>query len=84
MVDAAGIVHRREVKAGAYAEDGVPIESGLRPDEWVVAAGAHLMRDGEKVLPIDRDNRPVRIESTTSGKSDATGKPAAPAPASAG
>ncbi len=84
VVDAAGIVHRREVKAGAYAEDGVPIQAGLRPDEWVVAAGAHLMRDGEKVLPIDRDNRPVRIESTTSGKSDATGKPAAPAPASAG
>jgi multidrug efflux system membrane fusion protein len=25
----------------------------------VVAAGVHLLREGQKVRPVDRDNRPV-------------------------
>jgi multidrug efflux system membrane fusion protein len=54
-------VHRRRIAIGAYAEDGVPVLSGLSADEWVVAAGAHLLLEGEQVLPIDRNNRPVAI-----------------------
>jgi multidrug efflux system membrane fusion protein len=61
VVDARGVVHLRPIETGAYGEDGVPVRAGLRPDEWVVAAGAHLLRDGEQVLPIDRDNRPVHV-----------------------
>jgi multidrug efflux system membrane fusion protein len=38
---------------------------GLRGDEWVVSAGVHLLREGERVLPIDRDNRPVRIGASS-------------------
>ena len=49
------------VQTGAYAEDGVPVLSGLKPTDWVVAAGAHLLRQDEKVIPVDRDNRPVRL-----------------------
>lgn len=49
------------VRTGAYTEDGVPVLSGLKPTDWIVAAGAHLMREGEKITPIDRDNRPVRV-----------------------
>ena len=49
------------VRTGAYGEDGVPVLSGLAPTDWVVAAGAHLLRDGEPVAPVDRDNRPVRL-----------------------
>ncbi len=49
------------ITTGAYGEDGVPVLSGLRPDDWVVAAGAHLLLDGEKIQPIDRDNRPVAL-----------------------
>lgn len=49
------------VRTGAYLEDGVPVLSGLKPTDWIVAAGAHLLREGEKVTPIDRDNRPVRL-----------------------
>jgi multidrug efflux system membrane fusion protein len=49
------------VRIGGYAEDGVPVLSGLKPTDWIVAAGAHLLREGEKVTPIDRDNRPVRL-----------------------
>jgi multidrug efflux system membrane fusion protein len=54
-------VHLRRIAIGAYGEDGVPVLSGLRGDEWVVAAGAHLLLEGQKVTPIDRDNRPVAM-----------------------
>jgi len=54
-------VHRRRIAVGAYGENGVPVLSGLRADEWVVAAGAHLLVEGEKITPIDRDNRPVAL-----------------------
>jgi len=27
----------------------------------VVAAGGHLLREGQKVTPVDRDNRPVAL-----------------------
>ena len=49
------------IRTGAYGEDGVPVLSGLKPTDWVVAAGAHLVLEGEKIAPIDRDNRPVRL-----------------------
>ena len=61
VVDARGVVHRTPVTIGPYGEDRVPVLSGLARDAWVVAAGAHLLREGETVAPIDRDNRPVRI-----------------------
>ena len=54
----------RTVQTGAFGEDRVPVKSGLRADEWVVAAGGHLLRDGQKVQPVDRDNRPVLKAAT--------------------
>jgi len=33
----------------------------VRAEDWVVAAGGHLLREGQKVAPVDRDNRPVVI-----------------------
>jgi multidrug efflux system membrane fusion protein len=54
-------VHLRRIAVGAYGEDGVPVLSGLRADEWIVAAGAHLLLEGEKIAPIDRDNRPAPV-----------------------
>ena len=59
-------VHLTPVTLGAYGENGVPVLSGLRPTDWVVAAGAHLLLEGEPVLPIDRDNRPVRVGDAAS------------------
>lgn len=50
----------RPVQAGAYAADGVPVASGLRAGEWVVAAGGHLLREGMSVRAVDRDGRSVR------------------------
>lgn len=54
-----GRVHARPVKLGVAGEDSVPVVSGLAPGDWIVAAGGHLLRDGQAVAPVDRDNRPV-------------------------
>lgn len=64
-------VHLTNVTIGPYGETGVPVLSGIGPEDWVVAAGAHLLLEGEQIAPIDRDNRPVRI-----GESGSATKPA--------
>lgn len=58
---ASSRVHLRPVQTGAYGEDGVPVLAGLKPTDWVVSAGAHLLLENERVAPVDRDNRPVRL-----------------------
>jgi multidrug efflux system membrane fusion protein len=52
-------LHLTPVRLGAWNEDRVPVLSGLHANDWVVAAGGHLLREGEVVSPVDRDNRPV-------------------------
>ncbi|MGY1426603.1 efflux RND transporter periplasmic adaptor subunit [Lysobacter sp. A289] len=47
------------VSVGAYGSQTVPVLDGLDPDAWVVAAGGHLLREGQTVRPVDRDNRDV-------------------------
>lgn len=59
VVDAGGVVHRRPVRLGGYGADSVPVLDGVKAGDWVVAAGGHLLREGEKVAPVDRRNRPV-------------------------
>ncbi len=49
------------VRAGAYAEERVPVLSGLAADDWIVIAGGHLLREGQPVAPVDRQNRPVQL-----------------------
>jgi len=52
-------VHLATVQLGAYAEDAVPVLGGIDANAWIVAAGGHLLREGQLVAPVDRDNRPV-------------------------
>lgn len=47
------------VTLGQFGAETVPVISGLNGGEWIVAAGAHLLSNGMKVQPVDRDNRPV-------------------------
>jgi multidrug efflux system membrane fusion protein len=47
------------VKLGPYAEDRVPVLSGVSPDAWIVVAGGHLLRENQLVEPVDRQNKPV-------------------------
>lgn len=60
VIDPATLVlQRTPVQLGAFGAETVPVTSGLPAGSWIVAAGAHLLRDGQKVTPVDRDNRPV-------------------------
>jgi multidrug efflux system membrane fusion protein len=48
----------------------VSLLGGVDANAWIVAAGGHLLRDGQLVAPVDRDNRPVLAPSrnATAGK----------------
>jgi multidrug efflux system membrane fusion protein len=60
VVDPAShALHSTPVRLGAFAEESVPVLGGVDASDWVVAAGGHLLREGEVVLPVDRDNRPI-------------------------
>ena len=49
------------VETGAYGAETIPVLSGLQADTWVVAAGTHLLREGQTVIPVDRQNRQIEI-----------------------
>lgn len=61
VVDAkSSTLKLQPVEVGAYGPESAPVKRGLDADAWVVAAGGHLLRAGQKVTPVDRDNRPVQ------------------------
>lgn len=49
------------VHTGAYREDSVPVLEGLSANDWVVAAGTQVLREGQKVRPVDRRNRLISL-----------------------
>src|SRR5690606_29585948 len=53
------VVHLQPVMLGAYGTEQVAVPEGLADDAVVVAAGGHLLREGQRVRAVDRDNRPV-------------------------
>jgi multidrug efflux system membrane fusion protein len=57
---ATGVARLRPIQVGPFDADATPVLRGVRATDWIVAAGGHLLRDGQKVQPVDRDNRPVR------------------------
>lgn len=57
----ANKVQRRLVRVGAYGDDRVPVLEGLSASDWVVAAGVQVLREGQQVRPVDRDNRNVEL-----------------------
>lgn len=52
-----------QVSLGAYGRDTVPVLSGLAPSDYVVIGGVHLLRDKQKIRPIDRENRTVTVRA---------------------
>lgn len=58
-------LQRRFVSIGTYGRDSVPVLSGLNRDDWVVVGGVHMLHEGQKVSPVDRDNRPVTAAPAT-------------------
>ncbi len=46
---ASGVVAPREVRLGRVTAAGITVEEGLEAGEWVVVAGVHSLRSGQKV-----------------------------------
>lgn len=47
------------VRLGPFAEATAPLLGGVPAEAWIVAAGGHLLREGQVVAPVDRQNRPI-------------------------
>lgn len=60
-VSADSTVKRVPVQLGPYGQESVPVLEGLSATDWVVAAGGHVLREGEPVRPVDRNNRVVNL-----------------------
>ena len=58
-------IHKVPVTLGAYGRDSVPVLSGLNANDYVVIGGVHLLREKQKIQPIDRENRAVKIQAGT-------------------
>ena len=56
------------VRVGPLGQESVPVLSGVRATDWVVAAGGHLLREGQVVAPVDRENRPVAARAAAAAK----------------
>src|SRR4249919_1903342 len=52
------------VQLGAFGEANAPVLSGVNPGAWIVTAGGHLLREGQVVAPVDRENRPIAMAAT--------------------
>ena len=61
--ESIGVLHLQPVQLGPYAEDSVPVLSGITASDWILAAGVHLVREGQRVTPVDRDNRPIPFDA---------------------
>ncbi|MCJ8170035.1 efflux RND transporter periplasmic adaptor subunit [Atopomonas sediminilitoris] len=58
---ATSTVKKTAVRVGIFGERQVPVLEGLSAADFVVAAGVQLLRDGQKVKPVDRANRPLSV-----------------------
>ena len=61
IVGADNTLKKAPVRVGAFGEKTVPVLEGLSSSDWVVAAGVHVLLDGQKVRPVDRSNRAVNV-----------------------
>jgi len=54
-------VIRTKVQIGAYGEQEASIKKGINPEDWVVEAGTQTLQPGQKIRPVNRDNRLVQL-----------------------
>lgn len=52
--EASGTVTKREVQTEGLAANGIKIKQGLSSGEWVVVAGVHYLREGQKVKLLEQ------------------------------
>ena len=60
-VEAGNTLKRVTVRLGPYGQESVPVLDGLAASDWIVAAGVHVLHEGEQVRPVDRENRAVKL-----------------------
>jgi multidrug efflux system membrane fusion protein len=60
-LESGNTLKRVPVRLGPYGQESVPVLDGLAASDWVVAAGVHVLHDGEQVRPVDRQNRVVKL-----------------------
>lgn len=65
VLQADSTVRQTPVTLGAYGRDSVPVLSGLQAQDYVVMGGVHLLRDRQKIRPINRDNHAVHAVNPT-------------------
>lgn len=63
VVNANQSIRKVPVTLGTYGRDSVPVVSGLKATDWVVVGGVHLLRDQQKIHPVDRENRDVIVKT---------------------
>ena len=63
VVNADNTVRKVPVTLGEYGRDSVPVLSGLQAGDFVVVGGVHLLREKQKIQPVDRENRAVHIQT---------------------
>lgn len=54
------LLRRTPVKLGTFTEDGAMLH-GIDANIWIAAAGVHVLRDGEHVIPVDHRNRRIDL-----------------------
>lgn len=64
---ASSTLKAQPVTVARWGQQRAQIASGLEPGQWVVAAGGHLLADGQSVRAIDRDNRPLAAPAGAAG-----------------
>ncbi len=52
---------RREVDINSWGEREALVGDGLTPQDWVVAGGVHLVGQGQRLRPVDHDNRALDL-----------------------
>lgn len=63
VVQADHTLKKVPVILGAYGRNSVPVLQGLKPHDYVVIGGVHLLREKQKIHPIDQENRAVQVQT---------------------
>ncbi len=61
VVNGNNTLKKTPVRVGPFGEKSVAVLEGLNASDWVVAAGVHVLLDGQQVRPVDRSNRVVNL-----------------------
>ncbi|WP_066967066.1 efflux RND transporter periplasmic adaptor subunit [Microbulbifer sp. Q7] len=55
-------LHKVAVTVARYGHETAEVISSLSPDDWILSAGTQLVQEGQRVRPVDRQNRPIETD----------------------